>query len=73
MHGRATSKLGLTRLTTAQTWGKPPPSPYSILYGWPRDQHPNNILSQDSQVGVPKFPKLGLPQLWGPIILFADF
>jgi hypothetical protein len=28
-------------------------------------QHPNVILSQDSQVdlGVPKFPKLGLPQL----------
>jgi hypothetical protein len=25
--GRATSKLGLTRLTTAWTWGKPPPSP----------------------------------------------
>ncbi len=25
--GRATGKLGLTRLTTARTWGKPPPSP----------------------------------------------
>jgi hypothetical protein len=25
-----------------------------------------------SQMGVPKFPKLGLPQLWGPITLCAD-
>jgi len=24
-------------------------------------------------VGVPKFPKLGLPQLWGPITLCANF
>jgi hypothetical protein len=25
------------------------------------------FLSQDSELGVPKLPKLGLPQLWGPI------
>jgi hypothetical protein len=37
---------------------------YSILCAWPRDQHPNVILS--------KFPKLGLPWLWGPITLCAD-
>jgi hypothetical protein len=46
--------------------------PYSILCGWPQDQHPNGIFSQDSQLGVPKFPKLGLPRLWGPITLFSD-
>jgi len=45
---------------------------YSILCAWPWDQHPNIILFQDSQVGVLKFPKLGLPQLQGPIILCAD-
>jgi hypothetical protein len=48
--------------------------PYSILCAWPRGQHPNVILSQDSQVGVlkfPKFPKLGLLWLWRPIISFA--
>ncbi len=39
--------------------------PYSIFCAWPWDQHPNGILSWDSQVGVPKFPKLGLSQLWG--------
>jgi hypothetical protein len=46
--------------------------PYSILCAWPRDQHPNVILFRDSHVGVPKFPKLGLLQLWGPIILCVD-
>jgi hypothetical protein len=46
--------------------------PYSILYVWPRDQHPNVILSWDSQVGVPKFSQLGLSQLWGPITLCAN-
>ncbi len=40
--------------------------PYSILYVFPRSPHPNGILSRDSQVRM-KLPKLGLPQLWGPI------
>jgi hypothetical protein len=43
-------------------------SPYSILCACPRDQYPNVILS----LGVPKFPQLGLPQLWGPITLCAN-
>ncbi len=72
MLGWITSKLGLTKLTTAWTWRKPPPSPYNILCAWPRDQHPNGILFRNSQVGVLKFPKLKLPQLWGPITLCAD-
>jgi hypothetical protein len=46
--------------------------PYSILCTSPRGPHPNDILSWDSQVGVPKLPKLGLPRLWGPITLRAD-
>jgi len=45
---------------------------YIILCAWPRDHHPNVILSRDSQVGVSKFPKLGLPLLWKPITLFVD-
>jgi hypothetical protein len=45
---------------------------YSILCAWPRDQHPNVILSQDSQVGIPKFPKLGLLWFWKPITLCAN-
>jgi len=27
VHGQTTSDHGLTKLTMAQTWGKPPPSP----------------------------------------------
>ncbi len=46
--------------------------PYSIFSIWPWGQHPNIILSWDSQVRVPKFIKLGLPQLWGPIILCSN-
>jgi hypothetical protein len=43
--------------------------PYSILCVWPRSQHPNVILSRDSQVRVPKFSKLGLLRLWKRITL----
>jgi len=46
--------------------------PYSILCAWPWDEHPNVILSRNSQVGVPKFPKLKLSWLWRPITLCAD-
>jgi hypothetical protein len=46
--------------------------PYSILCASPGGPHPNSILSQDSQVGVPKLPKLGLPWLWGPITFRVD-
>jgi hypothetical protein len=33
----------------------------------PREWHPNGFLSRDSQMGVPKLPWLGLPQLCGAI------
>jgi hypothetical protein len=46
--------------------------PYSILYASPQDPHLNGFLSQDSQVGVPKFPNLGFSRLWRPITFFAD-
>jgi hypothetical protein len=67
----------LTRLTTARTWGSHHLPPYNIISSSPWGPHPNGILSRDSQVGVPKFsqlglPQLGLPQLWGPITLRAD-
>jgi hypothetical protein len=39
---------------------------------WPWDQHPNVILSWDSKMGVPKFPQVGLLQLWEPITLHAN-
>jgi hypothetical protein len=46
--------------------------PYSILCASPRDPHPNDILSCDSQMGIPKFLELRLPQLWGLITLCID-
>jgi hypothetical protein len=46
--------------------------PYNILCASPQGPHPNGILSRDSQMGVPKLPKLRLPQLWGPITLRAN-
>jgi len=52
-----------------QTWGSHHLPLYSILYGRPQGPHPNGFLSQDSQVGVPKLPKLGFPRLWGHITL----
>ncbi len=45
---------------------------YSILCTSPWGPHPNGFLSRDSQVGVPKSPKLGLLQLWSPITLWED-
>ncbi len=46
--------------------------PYNILCAWSHDQHSNVILSRDSQMGVPKFPKLELLHIWRPITLCAD-
>ncbi len=39
---------------------------------YPWDPQPNDILFLDSQMGVSKFPKLGIPWLWGPITLCAN-
>jgi hypothetical protein len=38
--------------------------PYSIFYVTPREPHPNGIFSWDSQGGVPKLSRVGLPGLW---------
>ncbi len=46
--------------------------PYSTFCGYPRCPHLNDILSRDSQVGVSKLPKLGLPRLWGTITLCVN-
>ncbi len=46
--------------------------PYNIFCTSPRGLHPNGFLSRDSQMGVPKSPKLGLPRLRSPITLQAN-
>ncbi len=38
--------------------------PYSILCNSPRRLHPNGSFSRDSQVGVPKLSRVGVPELW---------
>jgi len=38
--------------------------PYSILYSSPPHLHPNGSFSRDSQSGVPKLSRFGLPGLW---------
>jgi hypothetical protein len=46
--------------------------PYSILCASPQGPHPNGFLSWDSQMGVSKLPRSGLPRLWGAITLCAN-
>jgi len=46
--------------------------PFIIYFVPLHEAHPNGILSRDSQVGVPKFPQLGLPQFCRPITLRAE-
>ncbi len=38
--------------------------PYSILCNFSRKLHPNDSFSQDSQGGVPKLSRVGVPGLW---------
>jgi len=65
-------KLRFTKLTMSELGGSHHLPLYNILCASPQGPHPNGILSWNSQMRVPKFPKLGLPQLWGPITLFAN-
>ncbi len=46
--------------------------PYSIFCTTPREWHPNGFLSQDSQMGVPKSLRLGVPQLCRTITSGVD-
>jgi hypothetical protein len=39
-------------------------TPYSILCDSPRHAHPNVTFSRDSQSGVPKLSRIGVPGLW---------
>ncbi len=69
MLGQAAGNSGLTRLTTAQTRGKPLPSPIYYYCSSPRHPHSNGFLSRDSQGGIPKLSRFGLSQLCETITL----
>jgi hypothetical protein len=46
--------------------------PYSILCVCPRRLHPNGFLSRDSQSGVSKLSRFGLPRIWATITFHLD-
>ncbi len=73
--------LGLGQVTgtlTHKTHHGPNPGgthhlpPYSILCVTPWEPHSNNIFSRDSQGGVPKLSRVGLPGLWTLIFPGSD-
>ncbi len=70
--GQATGNSGLTRLTTAQTRGKPPPSPIQYALRLSTTPASKWLLSRDSQGGVPKLSQFGLLPLCELIILCLD-
>jgi hypothetical protein len=46
--------------------------PYSILCVTPQRLHTNDTFSRDSQRGVPKLSRVGLPGLWASITSCSD-
>ncbi len=72
MLGRATCDFGLTRFTHPGLGGSHHLPPYSILFTSPRRPHSNDFLSQDSQMGVSKLPRMELPRLCETITSCAD-
>jgi hypothetical protein len=69
---QATGNSGRIRFTMARTQGKLTPSPYSILCAFLRHLHSNGFLSRDSQGGVSKLSRFGLPRLYN-IITFCSY
>jgi hypothetical protein len=58
----------------ARTWGKATTFPLIVYFVPLHKAHIQmTFLSRDSQMEIPKFPKLGLPWLWGPITFCANF
>jgi len=73
VHERVTNIHIFTRLTTAQTWGKPPPSPFIIFFViFHMGYIQMSFCPRIPKLGFSKFPKLGLLQIWRFIIFCAD-
>ncbi len=66
MHGKTMGKHRFTKLTTAQTWGKPSPPPFIIFF-----MLGHGAYTQMSFY-LSIFLKLGLLRLWKPITSYAD-
>jgi hypothetical protein len=69
---RATGNFGLTRFTTAQTRGKPPPSPIQYSLHYSATLTSKWHFSRNSQGGIPKLSQFGLPGLWQFITPCSD-
>ncbi len=67
MLGQATGNLDSLDSPRPGLGGSHHLPPYSILYSFPPHLHPNGSFSQDSQSGVPKLSRFGLPRLWASI------
>jgi len=72
MLGRATGNTDTQALPRPGLGGNHHLPLYSILCTSPLGPHPNDFLFRNSQMGVPKSPKLGLSRFWSPITLRAD-
>jgi hypothetical protein len=70
--GRATGNTNTQDSSRPGLGGSHHLPPYSIFWTSPRGPHPNDFLSPDSRVGVPKSCQRGLPRLWSPITLRAN-
>ncbi len=64
MLGQATGNLDTLDSPQPGLGGSHHLPPYSILCSSARRLHPNGSFSQDSQGGVPKLSRFGLPGLW---------
>ncbi len=64
MLGQATSNMDSLDSPRPGLGGSHHLPPYCILCFAPRHPHPNGFQSRDSQGGVPKLSRFGLPRLW---------
>ncbi len=62
--GTSHGQLGLLDSPWPELGGSHHLPPYSILCVSPRRLHPNDSFSRDSQIGVPKLSRVGVPGLW---------
>ncbi len=69
MLGQATGNLDSLDSPRPELRGSHHLPPYSILCGSSQDLHPNGSFSRDSQSGVPKLSRFGIPRLWTLITL----
>jgi len=66
MLGQTVGKLKFPRLTTAQTWGKPPPSPLQYILCLSTRPTSKWLFVSGLLSESPKIIKVGIPATLGP-------